>query len=74
MDLREVRFWTVEAARANDLEEASMAEATRMAYHADRDVFADYIRRLKSRPLILRPTSTKEQDDNWERMKKRRRG
>jgi hypothetical protein len=74
MDLREVRFWMVEAERANDIKEASMAEAARWAQGADSNAFGGYIRRLKSQPLIVRPGSTKEQDDNWERMKKRRRG
>jgi hypothetical protein len=74
MDLREVRFWTAEAKRANDLREASMAEAARWAYGADSNAFSGYVRRLTSQPLILRTGSTKEGDDNWERMKIRRRG
>jgi len=74
MDVRELRFWTLEAMRANDRKEASMADAVRFGYHADASAYERYTRGLRVRMEDLRPETVETYREKWERLKTMRRG
>lgn len=74
MDLRELRFWTVEAMRTNDLREASMADAVRYAQHADADAYGRYARGLRERPELQRQDTEQTIRDKWKRLQEIGRG
>jgi len=68
MELRELRFWVIEAMRTNDLREASMADAVRYGYHADADAYGRYARGLRARPEIQREKTAQTIQDKWKRL------
>lgn len=68
MELRELRFWTLEAMRMRDLNEASMADAVRYGYHADADAYGRYARGLRARPEMEREETAQTIRDKWERL------
>lgn len=68
MELRELRFWLIEAMRANDLREASMADAMRYGYHADADAYGRYARGLRARPEMEREETAQTIREKWEHL------
>ena len=69
MELRELRFWALEAMRANDRREASMADAVRFGYHADAKDYERYVRGLRERPELQRQETPETYREKWERLK-----
>jgi hypothetical protein len=74
MELREFRFWTLEAKRMRDLNEASMADAVRYGYHAGEKDYERYARGLRARPGEVQEATAKEQKSMWEKLKAKGRG
>jgi hypothetical protein len=69
MELRELRFWVVEAMRANDRREASMADAVRFAQHADVRDYERYVRGLRARAEAQGQEADQGYREKWERLK-----